>query len=125
MKTMKRLLVLALALSMVFMLVSCGKTLSGTYTAGGDLLGIAGGKTSYTFSGSKVTVTTTTTVLGNSKTNEYEGKYEITEAADGTMTITMTFESEDASEYNVSSKTFKEDKEAGTITIGVVTYTKQ
>ncbi len=125
MKIMKRVITLALAACMILMLVSCGKTLSGTYSAEGDLLGLAGNKTSYTFSGSKVTVTTTTTLLGNSKTNEYKGEYEITEAADGTMTITMTFESEDAAEYNVSSKSFSEDKDAGTITIGVITYKKQ
>ncbi len=124
MKTLKRISALALVLCMVFALVSCGKTLSGTYTAGGDI-GIAGAKTSYTFSGSKVTVNVTTTLLGSSNTKTYEGTYEITEAEDGTMTISMSFEDGDASEYSVSSKTFKEDKDAGTITIGLVTYTKQ
>ena len=121
---MKKVLALVLALSLVFVLVSCGKTLSGTYTASGDLLGLAGGKVSYTFSGSKVTVSKTTSFLGNSKTTEYDGKYEITEADDGTMSIKFTFEDSDASEYN-GTKTFKENKDAGTITIGLITYTKQ
>ena len=120
---MKKVLALILALSLVFVLVSCGKTLSGTYTAGGDI-GIAGAKTSYTFSGSKVTVSVTGSFLGSSTTTEYEGEYEIIEAEDGTMSIKFTFEDEDAKEYT-GTKTFKEDKEAGTITIGIVTYTKQ
>lgn len=123
---MKRVLALALVVVMVLALVSCGgKKISGTYAAGGDLFGIAGGKTTYTFSGNKVTVAVTATVLGNSKTTEYEGTYEITEAADGSMTISLTFEDSEASEYTVSNKVFKEDKDAGTITIGLVTYTKQ
>lgn len=125
MKTLKRVMALALVVVMVFALVSCGKTLSGTYVAGGDLAGLAGAKTAYTFSGSKVTVSVTTTLLGNSSTTEYEGTYEITEAEDGSMTISMTFEDNDASKYEVSSKVFKEDKDAGTITIGLITYTKQ
>lgn len=126
MKIMKKVLAFTLVIAMVFALASCGgKKLSGTYTAGGDLLGLAGGKTSYTFSGSNVTVSVTATVLGASKTTEYKGTYAITEAADGSMTISMTFEDSDASEYTISNKVFKEDKEAGTITIGLITYTKQ
>ena len=121
---MKKVLALVLALSLVFVLVSCGKTLSGTYTAGGDLLGLAGGKVSYTFSGSKVTVSTSSSFLGSTKTSEYKGEYEIIEAEDGSMTIKFTFEDSEASEYT-GTKTFKEDKDAGTITIGLVTYTKQ
>lgn len=125
MKTFKRVLALALAAVMVLALVSCAKTLSGTYVAGGDLGGIAGAKTAYTFSGSKVTVTITATLLGSSSTTKYEGTYEITEAEDGSMTISMSFEDDDASGYEVTNKVFKEDKDAGTITIGLLTYTKQ
>ncbi len=125
MTTLKRVLALSLVLCLVFALASCGKTLSGTYTAStGSFLG-TGADASYTFSGSKVTVTKTVSLLGQSKTTEYEGKYEINEAADGSMTITMTFEDKDASEYSVSNQKFTEDKDAGTITIGLITYTKQ
>ncbi len=126
MKTLKRVLALSLVLCLVFALVSCGgKKLSGTYSAGGNLGGLAGANASYTFSGSKVTVTKSVTVLGQSKVTEYEGTYEIKEAEDGTMTITMTFEDKDASEYSVTNQKFTENKDAGTITIGIVTYTKQ
>ena len=71
---------------------SCAKTLSGTYSLGGDVGGLVGSKTSLTFSGSKVTVTTTATLLGSTKTIESNGTYEITEAADGTQSITITFD---------------------------------
>ncbi len=126
MKTFAKVLSLMLVVAMVCVLfASCAKTISGTYVAGGNLGDIAGANTSYTFSGSKVTVTVTTTFLGNASTTEYEGTYEITEAEDGSMTISMTFEDSDASTYEVTNKTFKEDKDAGTITIGLITYTKQ
>ena len=124
MKKLTKVLALAIVVAMVCVaLASCGKTLSGTYTAGGDLAGLAGAKTSYTFSGSKVTVSVTTTLLGSQKTTEYEGKYEIKEADDGSMTITFTFENEDAKEYKGEYK-FAENKDEKTITIGLVTYTK-
>ncbi len=124
-KMISRVLVFALLACMVLTAVSCAKKLSGTYEAGGDFGGLVGGKKAYTFNGSKVTVTVTGTLLGNTSTKEYEGTYEITEAADGSMTISITFESEDADEYEVTSQVFKEDEEAGTITIGLVTYTKK
>ncbi len=121
---MKKVLALVLVLSLVFVMASCGKTLSGTYSADGSLFGLAGGKVSFTFSGSKVTVSETKTFLGNTSTEEYKGSYEITEADDGTMSIKFTFEDSDASKY-AGTKTFKENKDAGTITIGMTTYTKQ
>ena len=126
MKKIAKVLSLVLVAAMVCVLfASCAKTISGTYVAGGDLGGLAGAKTAYTFSGSKVTVTVTTTLLGNSSVKEYKGTYAINEATDGSMTITMEFEDSDASDYTVTNKVFKEDKEAGTITIGLITYTKQ
>ena len=66
MKTLKRVLALALVVSLVFALVACGKKLSGTY-ASGELLGSG---VTYTFKGSNVTITTK--VLGFEKT--FEGK---------------------------------------------------
>ncbi len=124
MKKFTKVLALVVVAAMLCLaLASCGKTLSGTYTAGGDIGGLAGAKTSYTFSGSKVTVSVTTTLLGSQKTTEYEGKYEIAEAKDGSMTITFTFEDSEAKEYTGTQK-FAEDKDAKTITIGMITYTK-
>ncbi len=125
MKNITRVIALALALIMVFALVSCAKTISGTYVAEGGLGDLVGGKTTYTFKGSKVTVTVTTTVLGSSNSKSYEGTYEITEAEDGTMSISMSFEDGDASKYEVNNQVFEENKDAGTIKIGLVTYKKQ
>ena len=122
MKIMKRVLALALVCVMVFALASCSKKLSGTYTAEGNLFGLAGAKTSYTFSGSKVTVSVTGSLLGSSKTSEFKGEYEITEADDGTMSITLTFTDSDAQKYG-GTFDFVDNKDS--IKIGLVTYTKQ
>ena len=122
MKIMKRVLALALVCIMVFALASCAKKLSGTYTAEAGLGGLAGGKTSYTFSGSKVTVSVTGSLLGGSKTTDYEGEYEITEAEDGSMTITFTFTDSDAKEY---SGTYNFVENENSIKIGMITYNKQ
>jgi GTPase SAR1 family protein len=65
-----------------------------------------------------------TSIVTLASTEEYKGSYEITEAEDGSMTIKFTFEDSDASKY-AGTKTFKENKDAGTITIGMTTYTKQ
>ncbi len=121
MKTFKRVLALALAVVMVFALVSCSKKLSGTYSAeiGGS---IAGSKTSYTFSGSKVTISVTGTLLGGSNTKSFEGEYEIIEADDGTMSIKFTFENEEAEEY---TGTFAFSEGEDSIKIGMFTYKKQ
>ena len=122
MKIMKRVLALALVCVMVFALASCSKKLSGTYTAEGNLFGLAGAKTSYTFSGSKVTVSVTGSLLGSSKTSEFKGEYEITEADDGSMSITLTFTDSDAQKYG-GTFDFVDNKDS--IKIGLVTYTKQ
>ncbi|MBQ8419351.1 MAG: hypothetical protein IJY37_03195 [Clostridia bacterium] len=121
MKTMKRVLALALAVVMVFALVSCSKKLSGTYSAEVDAI-IVGGKTSYTFSGKNVTITLTGNSILGSKTTEYEGTYEITEAADGTMSITFTFEDAEADKY---SKTHSFEELENSIKIGGIEYKKQ
>lgn len=105
-------------------LTACGKTLSGTYSAevGGS---IAGTKTSYTFSGKKVTITMSASLLGGTSTTEFEGTYEIKEAADGTQSITFTFEDANASTYSgtQSFSTGKTEDGVKRITIGLVTYT--
>ena len=122
MKIMKRVLALALVCVMVFALASCSKKLSGTYTAEGNFFGLVGAKTSYTFSGSKVTISVTGSSILGSKTSEFDGKYEITEAEDGTMNITFTFTDADAKEYS-GTWSFVDNKDS--IKIGPITYTKQ
>ncbi len=126
-KTFVRIAAVALVLVMLTaVLASCGTTLSGVYSGELGIGSLVGGKLSYNFKGSKVTITVTTTLLGSTSSQEFEGKYEITEADDGTQSITFTFESddEDAKSYG-GTKTFAQDKDAGTITIGGLTYTKQ
>lgn len=129
MKKTTKILSLAIALLTVAVVISsCAmNVLLGTYTndAGGTL---AGYKVSYTFKvGNKVVVTSTSTLLGSSKTVEYEGTYKILKATDGTKQIVLTFESEDASSYSGTysfSEGTAEDGKTPTITIGMSTYTK-
>ncbi len=128
MKKTIRIMALALALVMLCgMFVACGKTLSGTYSMEAGLGGLVGGSVSMTFSGSKVTITTTGTLLGSTSTAESKGTYEITEAEDGTMSINIALDDdadEDAKTYE-GNFTFAEDKEAETISIGIFTFTKK
>lgn len=122
-KKITRVIALALVMAMACLaLASCAKTLSGTYSSEGDFLGLAGAKTSYTFSGSKVTITVTTSnFITGSDTDEYQGTYEITEATDGTLSI--VFDIEDSKVYS-GTFSFAEDKDAGTIKINGITFTK-
>ena len=117
--------VLALTLVAVMLcatLASCGKV-NGAYEAEIDL-GLGSAKTVYEFGMfGKVTMSVTGEVLGSSKTETYEGKYEITEKEDGKMEITFTFESEDAKSYN-KTESFEIDKENDTIKIGLFTFKK-
>ena len=104
-------LVLVLAcVGMVF--ASCGKKLSGTYTAT-----VAGTGVEYTFKGSKVTVETK--VLGTTVTS-LEGKYSIKNDK-----ITITFESDDKDAKEYGGTQDFEELDNGKIKIGVVTYTKK
>ena len=127
MKNAIRIISIALVIVIVgVMLVSCSKMLMGTYSSSASVLGLAGGKMSYTFSGSNVTITITTEILGSTSTSEYKGTYEITKATDGTENITFKFEG-DGSSYS-GTYSFSEGKtDAGvkTIIIGGSTYTKQ
>lgn len=117
---MKRIISLTLVcvmlLGCVFALASCGKTLSGKYSVGGDIAG-----TSYEFSGKNVTVTYT--LLGFEKNSE--GTYEIGEDEEGNAIITFTFEDKDAEKYT-GEFSFSEGEEDGVeyIKIGGVKYTK-
>jgi len=111
------LVLLAAALCTVF--ASCGKKLSGKYTGKLDLL-VASYTVTYNFSGSKVTVTKTGEVLGQSKTTTLEGKYEIAENDNG-MEITFTFETKDD---DIKSGTYSLEEGDGYIKIGGVQYNK-
>jgi hypothetical protein len=108
---MKNTIIKIFALTLVVVLacavlVSCGKTLSGEYTASLGDTSIAGTKTTYKFSGKNVTITNVSGLAGFEKTTTFEGTYEITEE-DGKEYITFTFEDEDASAYSKKS-TFEE-----------------
>ncbi len=125
MKKTVRIFALVMALVLVCCaFASCAKTLSGTYTTEASIAGI-GGKASFTFSGSKVTLTLTASagVLG-STTTEVKGTYEIAKATDGTQSITFTFTGENADKASSYSGTqsFAEEKDA--IVIGGVKFTK-
>ena len=102
-KIISALLVCVLLVGCVFALASCGKTLSGTYSAGGDTL-----DTSYAFKGNKVTITYK--VLGFSK--EIKGTYEITTNDEDKDVIIFTFSDgeEDADKY-AGEFSFAEGKE--------------
>ncbi|MGN1095888.1 MAG: hypothetical protein ACI4QR_05825 [Eubacteriales bacterium] len=116
-KKISRIVALMLVFSLICLaLASCGKTLSGKYSSE-DVLDSG---VTYTFRGSKVTVTAK--IYGFEKS--FDGKYEIIKADDGTEQIKFTFESSDASEY-AGTFSFSEDKDNKTITIGIFTYTKQ
>ena len=110
---MKKILALVLALSLVFVLVSCGTKLSGTYVNEGLL-----GKTTYEFNGNKVTITIGT-VLGDVT---YSGKYKIAKDKSGDLKITFTFEDEKAAEY---SKSHSFEKTEDGIKISGLSYNKK
>ena len=120
-KTFVRFLALALvAVMMVCTLASCAKKLSGSYEAEVDAV-VMKYTATYTFKGNKVDVEKkTTTVLGTVDTKTLEGTYEIAENKDGTMEITLTFETEDD---QVKSGTFTFEEGEDYIKIGLVKYT--
>lgn len=108
---MKRVLALVLALSLVFVLASCGKKLSGTYVYESVV-----GSTTYEFEGRKVTVIIGT-VLGDVT---YSGKYKISKDKDGDLKIQFTFD--DSVEY---SKTYTFEETENGIKLNGLSYTKK
>ena len=111
MKKSIRVLALVMALTMVlFVFASCGKKLSGEYSAE-----VLGSGATYEFKGSKVTITVK--ALGTSLFSA-EGTYKIDDDK-----ITFTFESDDdkADEYN---GTFDFEEKEDSIKIGIVEYKK-
>lgn len=121
-KTFIKVLTLMLvAVLLVGSLASCGKRVPrGTYEAELEILGQSV-KTSYTFKGGKVEVTTKTTLLGQVNSQTAEGKYEIAENDDGTMEITFEFETENDVAKN-GTVTYKEGEDY--IELGGIKYTK-
>ena len=95
MKKFTKVIAIVLVLAtLVCVFASCGKKLKGKYTGEINLV-VAKYQVTYNFSGSKVTVThTTSNFLTGSDTTTVEGKYEIAESDNG-MEITFTFENED------------------------------
>ena len=121
-KTFVRVVALSLiAVMMVCVLASCAKTISGTYEAKVGVEGLAGYTATYTFSGKKVEISKTATLLGQSTTTNFEGTYEITEKDDGTMEITITLENDDD---DIKSGTYVFEEGENYIKIGLVKYDK-
>ena len=95
---MKKTFVKALALTLtavilVCTLVSCGKTVSGTYGSEIEFLGQKW-EVTYKFSGKNVEAESKATVLGQVNSKTAKGTYEISENDDGTLEITFDFEEE-------------------------------
>ena len=119
---MKKLLCAVLVVVLVLSLAACGKTLKGTYEAEIDAL-VLKYTASYTFSGNKVTaIKKTTTILGTVDTVTLEGKYEIAENSDGSMEITLNFETAD-DEIKSGTYTFEEGENY--IKIAGIQYNKK
>ena len=110
-KTIRIVAAAMIALMLCLALASCGKTLSGKYSA--ELLGTGA---TYEFKGSKVTVSAK--VLG-AEAISIEGTYKI---KDDKITFTFEDDSKEAKEYSGSFDF--EEQEDGDIKIGVVEYKK-
>ena len=110
-KTVRILAVAMIATMLCLILASCGKTLSGKYSA--ELLGTGA---TYEFKGSKVTVTAK--VLG-AEAVTIEGTYKI---KDDKITLTFDGDDEDAKKY--SGTLDFEEQEDGDIKIGISEYKK-
>lgn len=123
MKNTVRILSVVMAVLMVtLMFASCAKTISGTYSAEIDI-GVLKYTATYEFSGKNVTVTKVVNpLIGDSKTSTIEGTYEIVENDDGTMDITLSFETEDE---HITSGTFDFEEGDNYIKIGLAQYNKK
>ena len=117
MKALKITSVVLVAVMLCACLAGCGYTLNGTYET-------LGGTVSFIFKGNKVTFKAVS-LIGTVTT--FDGTYKIDEEA-GTITFTWDTETEDDTEavedYNGTLE-FSENKEEGTIKIGIFTFTKK
>ena len=122
MKKLVRILSITLvAVMLCATLASCGKV-SGAYAAELDLA-VAKTKVTYDFGAfGKVTITTEgSSILGNSETKTFEGKYKVTEKDDGKMEITFTYEADDDT---VKSGTYSFEEGEDYIKINGIQYKK-
>ncbi len=119
-KSIKLISVVLAALMLCFALASCGKKLSGTYSAEIDIVLVKYTAT-YEFSGSKVTATKETEggITGAVNSVTFEGEYEIEDDK-----ITFTWDTED-DDGVIKGGTFKFEKTDDGIKIGTVEYKKQ
>lgn len=111
------ILVCVLLVSSMFMLTSCGKSLSGEYKD--DLTN----NVTYKFGAFGKVTLSIDSIIGEDKV--YEGKYEI-EGEDDDLEITFTFEDEDANKVYGGTSDFAQGEENGKkyIKIGFLTYSK-
>ena len=122
---MKRIISITLAcvmlVALVFTMVSCSKTISGSYQGEINIV-LAKYTVTYNFSGNKVEVVhKVSSILGNADPVSVEGTYEIAEDEAGALTITFTFENEDEV---AQSATYDFEEGEDFIKIGGVKYTK-
>lgn len=110
-KSVRILAVVMVALMLCLTLASCGKRLSGKYSAE-----ILGSGATYEFKGSKVTISIK--ALG-AEVATAEGKYEIKDDK-----ITFTFES-DKDEVKEYDGTFDFEEKDDSIKIGIIEYEKK
>lgn len=117
-KTISAILVCALLVCSILTLVSCGKSISGKYSAEVDLI-IGTSSVTYEFAPFGG-VTVITNSLG--KESVEEGKYELNDAGDK---ITLTFENEDGTKES-ETYDFVQGEENGVkyIKLGIVKYEK-
>lgn len=116
-KTTRTLSMILALVALLLTLASCAPSLNGTYEAGVSAGGLDLISGTLTFTKDGDVKYTTSTVIG-SKT--YVGEYEINEKLG---TIELDFEDDGC--VLEGSHEFKEDKDAGTVTIGKTTYTKK
>ena len=110
-KSVKVVAVLMVALMLCLTLASCGKKLSGTYSAE-----VLGSGAAFEFKGSKVTITVK--LLG-AEVGSAEGTYEI---KDDKITLTFGAEDEEVKKYD---GTFDFEEKEDSIKIGLVEYEKK
>ena len=123
-KTIRLLAVIMIVATLSVLLISCGKTLSGTYSREGSFL--LDTKESYTFKGSSYTKTSVTSVGSTDMTTTEEGKYEIKEDPENAdqLVIVFTTTKDDTTVTNTYSFSEGEENDVKYIKINGVKYEK-
>lgn len=120
-KSFVKMMTITLAMVMlVCSMAACGKSLSGSYESELEVFGQSWNVT-YTFKGKNLEAISKVTILGNVQNTTSNGTYELVENADGSMEITIDFESENDL-FKDGTFTFEEGE--GYIKIGKNQYTK-